>query len=566
MSLALDILKADETLRAAFLLRFASESGSAAFTDEKASKFLLWFALEGRHEHRQTRFSAEYIAFLARPQPPFSTRLAAYVLMRRKDVRHRLGEDPDRFHAWYYFTGVTELGLGCFVTPGEQRFLAEVHPAFAQGEGPISRLEYYSLLHDPALQADFDIATLQGREGLARHLTGTRNRGALPWCSPPPPVDNSHLPGVNILGFANGVLGIGEDARALNGVLAHAGVMRAIYSIALPEKTTTSDSFGTEALAVDQPVFPVNIFALTAFETARLKIERGANLFAGRYNIGYWPWELTSLPEDWLWVFDLVDEIWASSDFLANVYARMTDKPVYLVPFYLNVPAVTHVPLQQFGLGGDDIVFLTLFDFNSYVARKNPEAAIAAFQAAFPDRSGPERLLIKTLNAHAHPEALQAIEAQLGDDDRFVVIDGAFSRAEIGGLIAAADCFVSLHRAEGFGRVIAEAMLLQTSVVATDWSGNVSFLDHDNGYPVDYTLRPVRPGEYVFAEGSQWAEPSLTDAARQLRRARDNLFTDGARRERARDRVERQYSLSAAADAVTARLAALAEAHGVLPE
>ncbi len=560
MSLALDILRADETLHAAFLLRSANESSESAFTDERASRFLLWFALEGRREYKQVKFSANYIAFLSRPQPPFITRLAAYVLMCREDVRQSIGENPDRFHAWYYLVGVSELGLGCFMTPREQHFLAEVHPMFTKADIPISRLAYYTYLNDRGLQTDFDIRLPEGRKRLALHQAGAKPAKALPWCSAPPAMDNSHLPGVNIVGFANGVLGIGEDARALNEVLADAGIMRAIYSIALPEKTATSDSYGMEVLSVDQPVYPVNIFALTAFETARLKIERGSNLFEGRYNIGYWPWELTSLPESWRWVFDLVDEIWASSDFLANVYASLTDKPVYLVPFYLNVPDVTEVPLQQFGLTGEDFVFLTMFDFNSYMARKNPQAAIAAFQAAFPDRSGPERLLIKTLNAHAHPGALRAIEEQLGDDDRFVLIDGPFSRAEIAGLIAATDCFISLHRAEGFGRVIAEAMLLNTSVVATDWSGNVSFLDRDNGYPVDYTLRPVLPGEYVFSEGSQWAEPSVADAARQLRLARQNLLDDGERRARARARVERQYSLGAAADAVSARLAALAKA------
>jgi glycosyltransferase involved in cell wall biosynthesis len=560
MPQALDILRSDETLLFAFALRHAAGSGASAYTDENAARFLLWFALEGRESYHHARFGPQYVAFLAQPRPPFVSRLAAYVLMRRADIRQKFGKDPDAFHAWYYHDGVVELGLGVFVTPREQRFLAEAHPRFAGRPAPLSRREYYAYLRDPEAQAKFDLTDAEHRERFLAFLALQDSETALPWFSTISRVDNAALPGVNVIGFAEAVLGIGEDARALLAALGAADIMRSVYRVELPDSHATNDRYAHAALSVTRPVFPVNVFALTSFETARLKIEQGANLFEGRYNIGYWPWELTSLPPEWHGVFDLVDEIWASSEFLLDVYSRLTAKPVHLVPPYLNVPTVENVDLGQFGIGKDDITFLTMFDFNSYVARKNPLASIRAFRLAFPDASGPERMIVKTLNGHAHIGKLKEIEEAIGNDDRFVLIDGPFSRAEVCGLIAAVDCFVSLHRSEGFGRVIAEAMLLKTAVVATNWSGNTTFLEPGSGYLVDHTLRDVLPGEYVFAEGSQWAEPSLDDAVAKLRLARVAAGSDAAMRDKAREAVEERYSLDAAGRAITARLEAIAPA------
>ena len=289
-------------------------------------------------------------------------------------------------------------------------------------------------------------------------------------------------------------------------------------SVSLSEKNATNDTFATRAISIDRPLFPVNIFSLTAFETARLYVEYGANLFEGRYNIGYWPWELTSLPPDWRWVFDLVDEIWAPSDFLVDVYSGLTDKPVVRMPFYLNVPSVERIDLKQFGAPRrrdrlhDDVRLQFLCCCGKI---RLPRSGLS--RRPFPIPTGRSGMIVKTLNAHAHAEALRAIEAELGEDDRFVLIDSPFSRAEVCGLISAVDCFVSLHRSEGFGRVMAEAMLLQTTVVATNWSGNTTFLDAEVGYPVGFALRDVGPDEYIFSEGSQWAEPSIEDAVKQLR-------------------------------------------------
>jgi glycosyltransferase involved in cell wall biosynthesis len=203
-----------------------------------------------------------------------------------------------------------------------------------------------------------------------------------------------------------------------------------------------------------------------------------------------------------------------------------------------------------------DCVFLAMCDFNSFTARKNPEGAIAAFRQAFPS-CGAEKLVIKTLNSHGQPAALQRLKALIGNDDRCILIEEALTRPLTAGLIARADCLISLHRAEGFGRVIAEAMALGTIVVATDWSGSTSILDRTRGYPVSYSLRDVAADEYVFNHGSQWAEPSIEDAAVKLRAIRDNLGRDDVLRWRAKAFVESTYGLDTVAAALANRLGIL---------
>lgn len=548
---ATDILLADDTLRTVYLLAHARSSNPASLTDDKAAKFLLWFAVEGRRHHQHVVFSPAYLAFLAAPVPPYASRLAAYILLTQPNLRRRFSTNAELFHAWYYTEGVTAHGLAPLVCAGELVSLASPYPRFATRVAPLTRYQYFQFLNDIELQRRFDPEKDEDRMALAEEVANCDS------CWPDTPaVDRSALLGVNVIGFSNNVMGIGEDVRALVAALGRAGIQRTIVNVSLSKAFGTLASHGFDVLRCDRPLFPINVFALPPFETARLHVEHGAQLFHGRYSIGYWPWELTNLPEQWHSVFDLVDEVWASSEFLLDVYQKLTKKPVFHMPPYLNVPKPEPVDLQRYGVGTNDLVFLTMCDFNSFTTRKNPEGAIAAFQQAFPLPSA-EKLIIKTMNAHGQPAALRRLEAQIDGDDRCVLIQEAFSRPNIAGLIARAACLISLHRAEGFGRVIAEAMALGTIVVATDWSGSTSILDRTKGYPVSYSLRDVSAGEYIFHHGSQWAEPSIEDAAIKLREVRDHLSSDHELRRRAQMFVEAAYGLDTVAAALAERLGAL---------
>ncbi len=215
------------------------------------------------------------------------------------------------------------------------------------------------------------------------------------------------------------------------------------------------------------------------------------------------------------------------------------------------------VPEDVKSIFGGRFSFLSIFDFNSRIERKNPLGSIAAFRQAFPPSVGDVQLVLKTLHGNHRPKDLERIIAAAGGDPRIVVIDGAFPKAELCGLITLADVYLSLHRSEGFGRPLAEAMLLETPVIATGWSGSADFLSAQTGFPVRSALRPVRPGEYAFAAGD-WAEPDIDHAAACMRQVRARPDLAAGLIAAAKHAVERTFGRRAIAERLRDRLAMVA--------
>jgi glycosyltransferase involved in cell wall biosynthesis len=551
------IIRSDETLLTAYMLRVAARPGWGGWSEESAALFLLWFALEGRNEHQQVRIGPDYLAFLADPAPPCVTRLCAYLLLRDAEARERHRQGAASLHAWYYCEGVDRHRLGPFISARERRALHEP----LRGHHGLTRLQLMHWRHDPSLQARFATTDAQGAAQFAEWFAQEAQPQLPPWARIPP-LPAAATPGlgargeamaVNLFGFADGVLGLGEDVRLMAETLLRAGCHVAIHNLSLAGRVASSAPQGFGALFSDRPIFETSIFCLPPFEMMRLRVEQGVQHFAGRRNIGLWPWELTSLPAEWGGAFQAVDAIWAISPWLAHVFAGLTDKPVHLArPPVALPPALPARRDMRAGLGLDEHHFMVLamFDFNSFPARKNPDGAITAFLQAFPEPGGPERLIIKSINGHAHDAALEALRARASSDPRIIILDGAMHRARSLGLIGAADCLISLHRAEGFGRVLAEALLLEVPVVATAWSGNADFLDRGTGYPVGFALRDVGRADYVYVEGSQWAEPDLAEAAEALRAIRAEPGEARARSAAGKRLIERRHGRDAVARSV----------------
>jgi glycosyltransferase involved in cell wall biosynthesis len=172
-----------------------------------------------------------------------------------------------------------------------------------------------------------------------------------------------------------------------------------------------------------------------------------------------------------------------------------------------------------FGLPDGAFVFVCFFDGNSSFERKNPNAAIAAFRRAFPVSQSSVLLIVKAMRAGAASQAWRDLQASAGGDHRIAFVDEEWSREETLGLIASCDGLISLHRAEGFGRPIAEAVLLRRSVVATNWSGNLDFCESGLQLMVEADLQPAPPGAYAWGEGQSWAEPNAAAAAEALKKA-----------------------------------------------
>lgn len=252
-----------------------------------------------------------------------------------------------------------------------------------------------------------------------------------------------------------------------------------------------------------------------------------------------------------------MNEIWASSTFLYDTYRKCTEKLIAHIPLNVHIPS----PTKPDGIGsvlGSKFTFICVFDFNSRIERKNPMGAIAAFRAAFPKTKENVQLLLKTIHADSQPKYFNAIREAIGDDDRIVLIDCPVSRAEICWLIQNSDAYLSLHRSEGFGRPIAEAMLLGTPVIGTGWSGCADFLNEDTGFPIAYTLRPLEPGEYPFAAG-EWAEPDIGHAADVMRRIYAQGGADQRITSQARETVTRLFSRQSICTKLVERLRTIGE-------
>ncbi len=342
--------------------------------------------------------------------------------------------------------------------------------------------------------------------------------------APPPAL----TPGINLIGFAFGEFGLGENLRALARACEAGAIPFVVNDIDTRLSTRQADRRLASQVSADLrhsvSLMCVNPDMLGA---ARPLLERTRR--AGGRAVGYWYWELETMPPAWAAAFDAVDEFWCATDFIANALRRATTKPVVKIPPALEIALRRRYQRAEFGLPEHRFLFLFTFDYNSFVARKNPGAVIAAFRRAFPPGRDDVGLVVKSVNGVHRPDRVASIDALIGGDPRIHHLDAFLGRDEAYGLISVTDAYVSLHRSEGLGLGLAEAMALGKPAIATGYSGNLEFMDEGNSLLVAHRLVAVRQGEYMFDDSRFiWADPDVDDAARQMRRVVD----DAALRER----------------------------------
>jgi hypothetical protein len=328
--------------------------------------------------------------------------------------------------------------------------------------------------------------------------------------------------GVNLIGFSRGELGIGEDIRQVAVALDSQGIPVCVLDFAPGKNISQADEAAGELMS-DEPLYGINIFCLTGIETTRYVCERGLSTLTGRYNIGLWPWELPDWPENCRHAYACVDEIWGISEYTANAHRFAAPRPVIPMGLPVELGPVSAQTRKDFGLPESAYLYCFAFDINSSAARKNPEGLIAAFQKAFPIGSKEEVGLVLKVS---HPETKCALWKRVRraakKDPRIHLVEKTMRRPELLALFNACDCFVSLHRAEGFGRCLAEALLLGKQVVTTGFSGNTDFCHEPRVALVRYSKVGLKPGDYMWGEGQSWAKPDVDHAAELMRDVRSS--------------------------------------------
>ena len=488
----------------------------------------------------------------ANAQPAFSWLMffvwrSAVQLQQAFDLQTADGKT--RYLHWFLMDAVHRLKLLPLLAPRWRAWLGQALTSPGLPGVAVSRAALMLWQRRRDLQQVFNLNQPQGWVGLAEwDRTVRQTEGALRWLADDTapalpeakPVAAANRPrpfGLNLIGFAFGELGIGEDVRMAAAACEAACIPFKVVNIHpgdhLRQQDRALDAHIGQAGEEEAP-YAMNLLCLTAFDTVRAYLERGLPLFAGRYTIGWWPWELPVWPAPWGRAFALVDEVWAATAFNHAMYTQAQQAarnagqtaagvPVTRMPLPASVARVQPVTRRGLGLPEKRFLFLYVFDFNSYLARKNPFAAIQAFQKAFAPDDDSVGLVLKTMNSQPDNPEWQRFVKACGADPRIVLLDQTLDRGAVLGLIKSCDAYVSLHRAEGFGRSLAEAMLFGKPVVGTHFSGNVDFLTEDTGFPVQWKRCAVKPGEYPFVvaqDQAWWAAPDIAHAASQMQAAR----------------------------------------------
>lgn len=324
---------------------------------------------------------------------------------------------------------------------------------------------------------------------------------------------------VDIVGLFSAPLGVATAAQLCAMELEQRGVRvrRVDVSGALrataapPIVCDQGEPGGAVILALNPPAALVALDAL------------GPAFLAGRRTIGYWVWELEQAPKTWRSLAHCVDEIWSPSAFSARALAAIFEAPTHVVPHPAALGVVAPPPdraahRDELGLRPADFACVFSFSFRSSMARKNPQAAIAAVSAAFGAHGG-ARFFLRAQHGGDYPEALAALKQDVANAGSVVqLIEAQDDRIGYAKLLNAADCFLSLHRSEGFGLAIAEAMLQALPVIATDWSGNLDFTQNGAAMLIPASLIPVRDAQGIYrASHARWAEPDVSAASAALR-------------------------------------------------
>ena len=375
--------------------------------------------------------------------------------------------------------------------------------------------------------------------------------------------------GVNAIASWAGATGLAEAGRRSALALLDQGVAVATTDVNLWAKVD-EDRIPPEIAALPQghPYdISVSFLNVNEFHVVEPWQLRGLGT---PYLIAMWYWELPALPEEMITEIARVDEIWVASAFVRDVFLRYTTKPIHVMPCVVEPVADPAISREDLGLPGEDVVvFLVTFDANSTIARKNPYGAIKAFEEAFGTGRTDVRLVVKVINLADYPVVRRDLRRhveRLGG----LLIESDMAPGEIAALIKHSDVYVSMHRSEGFGLGLAEAMYFARPVIATGNSGNMDFMTALNSCLVGYRSMVVHRNELMdnptamvlYQPGNLWVDPDVHDAARLMRWLVEHPEERARLGRRGADDIRAHYSAAAAGRAMRERLEVVAEMLG----
>lgn len=357
-------------------------------------------------------------------------------------------------------------------------------------------------------------------------------------------------PGINILGHFAYPSGLRSSVEAIANQIIANGMACSMRNVPVSLKTdeiTKGHLLGMETHDITMIHIQPEPFFKEVYSRAGLLERRDTT-----YRIAYWYWEFDEVPSSWNFAAAQCDEIWTATEFIASGLRQRFRQPIKVLPPGIELPIFEKMPRSAFDLKDDEFIFLFTFHMTSVMDRKNPLGLIEAFKEEF-GGDPRARLVVKTSFGNSNPLSFdELLDAAKGGN--ITIIDEVYEREKILSLIAASDVYVSLHRAEGLGLSMAEAMLLGRPVIATRFSGNLDFMNDDNSLLVNCNIVEIKEDIPPYKAGQKWAEPSIAHARQQMRRVFEQPDLVRELGHKGRIFLEGNFSPSAAGRAITDRL------------
>ncbi len=357
--------------------------------------------------------------------------------------------------------------------------------------------------------------------------------------------------GVNISGLIQSEKGLGSAVRSDIEALKTARIPYVLNNITDLGSVNADKTYDSKDFFPSNP-YLFNLIHVNPDVFVNFANEANMPYFDGHYNIGYWVWELDEFPEEWTRLAYYLDEIWTPSDFsfqaISKAILKTVKIPVTKIPHCISLsPSPENIPIEKeavrsgLNIPPDVFMFLFIFDFQSEIERKNPFSVVEAFKKAF-SPSDKAMLFLKTSHSEFNKKEFYLLLNSVKGYN-VTIADSVYTKEQVYSLMNACDCYVSLHRSEGFGLTMAEAMALGKPVIATGYSGNMDFMNMDNSYPVYYRLVKV-DGDYgAYKKGNIWAEPDIEAAADYMRRVFDNRTEAETVGARGREFIKKYYNI-----------------------
>ncbi len=358
---------------------------------------------------------------------------------------------------------------------------------------------------------------------LVRIYNSINNRKMLEYYKTVLPYQPGKYPqGINLIGDVYADTGVGQGARVLAEALQASHIPFTVIPTgqSVREKREAGNGFCWEGHIGSRALYHINVIYINIDKWAKELPSLPCEILSGRYNVAYWAWELETIPAKWKPCLQTVDEVWMLSEFSCNSLRKYTDKAVVKIPPYINIHVPVKYDRKHFALPEECFLFLTMLDVRSISERKNPQGVIRAFKTAFSaEEANRDKIGLILKIGHVDGEkVIERYRKELKDYTYIYFITDSLRREEVESLIAQSDVLVSLHRSEGFGLPVAEAMYLGTPVITTGWSATTEFTDSGNACVVDYDMIILEKQIGNYEKGNRWADADIGQAAEYMRR------------------------------------------------